>query len=150
MKIEIAQPSDIPALCGLLGALFSQEAEFSADEKAQTRGLEMLIADSRIGHILVARERGEILAMVNILYTLSTALGGRVALLEDMIVAEPHRGRGVGRQLLEYALEFAGSQGCGRITLLTDGDNHGAHRFYQSQGFEHSSMVVFRQALAIW
>jgi len=148
MNITTAKTSDIPALCELLTVLFSQEAEFMPDREAQRRGLDRIVRDPEIGHILVARDDGEkILAMVNLLYTVSTALGARVALLEDMIVSPGFRGCGVGSRLLEHAVRFARTQGCERITLLTDVDNESAQRFYLRQGFTTSSMIPLRLSL---
>ncbi len=148
MNITQATSSDIQALCGLLAVLFTQEAEFSPDGEAQRRGLDRILRHPEIGHILVAREDGRILAMVNLLYTVSTALGGRVALLEDMVVAPDARGAGIGSRLLEYAIQFARTQGCERITLLADRDNESAQRFYRRHGFGISPMIPLRLSLA--
>ena len=107
----------------------------------------MCSSDLNLGDILVARDNGELIGMVNLLYTISTALGARVGLLEDMVVVSSVRGSGVGSQLIEFALSFAQEQGCKRITLLTDKDNEGAHKFYQKHGFSRSSMVPFRTSI---
>lgn len=149
MTIQITKAviADIPELCVLLAQLFTQEAEFKPDQRAQTQGLEAIINGQDIGAILVARQSGAVIGMVNILYTISTALGGRVGLLEDMVVSPKCRGQGVGSQLLSHALEFAKSNGCRRITLLTDGSNASAQRFYQRHGFSCSAMTVFRAQL---
>ena len=148
MLIDAAKPDDIPALCQLLKQLFTQEAEFSPDLAAQRRGLQQIIDHPEIGTILVARSGGQVSGMVNLLYTISTALGERVALLEDMVIAAERRGSGIGAQLLDEALHFARLNGCRRITLLTDADNTGAQRFYQRQGFNRSPMIAFRQLLS--
>jgi len=144
MEITTAISSDIPQLCLLLDSLFAQEAEFKPNPEAQTRGLSAIIDNAETGDIIVAHDAGQIIGMINLLYTVSTALGARVAILEDMVVSDIYRDKGVGSKLLDYALEFAQSQGCQRVTLLTDHDNTGAHRFYERHGFERSPMVPFR------
>ena len=48
---------------------------------------------------------------------------------------------------MKYSLDLAKQNGCKRITLLTDFDNDGAHRFYQQHGFIRSSMVAFRKSI---
>jgi len=148
MTIEPATPADIPVLCNLLDHLFAQEAEFCPDREAQQRGLEMIIDNPATGTILVVRQGGAVVGMVNLLYTVSTALGKRVAIFEDMVVAPPQRGSGIGSSLLEAVLAHAAQQGCGRITLLTDADNGGAQRFYRRHGFVDSPMVPLRRILA--
>ncbi len=147
MEFSVATTADIPELCTLLGSLFTQEIEFTPDHNAQTQGLTAVISGQDVGAILLARDGSEIVAMVNLLYTISTALGGRVAILEDMVVSRTAQGQGVGTKLMEFALDFARNNGCKRITLLTDRDNTGAHRFYQRHGFAHSSMVVMRKSI---
>jgi GNAT superfamily N-acetyltransferase len=142
--IRVAEPGDIPALAGLLAQLFEQEAEFAPDLAAQERGLGAIIADERVGRILIAEEAGRAVAMVNLLYTISTALGGRAAILEDMVVDRAVRGQGVGEKVIQAAIERARADGCQRVTLLTDGDNAAAHRFYERHGFVRSTMVPFR------
>ena len=145
MQIEAATPEDIPALCALLSALFAQEAEFTPDAAAQARGLAMIIGDPRVGCVLVARRDGEVVGMVNLLFTVSTALGERVVLLEDMVVAPSVRGAGVGSALLTAAIDFARAQRCPRITLLTDRVNADAQRFYARHGFTASDMLPMRR-----
>ncbi|WP_020163491.1 GNAT family N-acetyltransferase [Methyloversatilis discipulorum] len=145
MQIEAATPEDIPALCALLSALFAQEAEFTPDAAAQARGLAMIIGDPRVGSVLVARRDGEVVGMVNLLFTVSTALGERVVLLEDMVVAPSVRGAGVGSALLTAAIDFARAQRCPRITLLTDRVNADAQRFYARHGFTASDMLPMRR-----
>lgn len=148
MQIEPAALADIPALCQLLKQLFEQEAEFTPDLEAQRRGLQMILTDGATGMILVARDGGQIVGMVNLLYTVSTALGARVALLEDMVIAPHSRNCGLGTRLLDAAVRYAKLNGCRRITLLTDADNLSAQRFYQRQGFCLSPMIPLRLSLS--
>ena len=148
MSVSLASQGDIPDLAELLALLFSQEQEFSADIHAQTAALQQIISNPAIGHILVARKNNRPVGMVNILYTLSTATGGKACLLEDMIVAPNFRNQGIGSQLIAQAIEQAKQMGCGRITLLTDAANVRAQSFYQGFGFTSSSMLPMRLFLA--
>lgn len=147
MQITPANLSDIPALCELLELLFTQEADFKPDREAQSRGLARIISSPELGLIVVARQGIRVVGMVNLLYTVSTALGDRVALLEDMVVSPNARGSGVGSRLLENAIQLARVNGCKRITLLTDRDNEAAQRFYQRHGFGLSAMIPLRLSL---
>ena len=141
MEITLATASDIPALCELLSLLFSQEADFQPDEEAQRRGLAQILDNPDVGLILVARQKNQIVGMVNLLFTVSTALGQRVALLEDLVIAPTQRGNGIGSQLLKQTIETARLHDCHRITLLTDLANESAQRFYRKHGFSFSAMI---------
>ena len=147
MQFNLATQEDIPALCDLLALLFAQESEFTPNRDVQSRGLQHIMANPALGAILVAREQARPIAMINLLFTISTALGEPVVLLEDFVVSPFYRSRGVGARLCNYAIEFAQERGCKRLTLLTDDTNADAQRFYQSQGFVRSNMVVFRREI---
>lgn len=139
-----AQEGDVPALSDLLSLLFAQEQEFKPDAQAQCRGLTMIIRNPALGVILVARNEGTVVAMVNLLCAVSTALGERVATLEDMVVHPQCRGSGVGSALLRHAILHCEDRGIKRITLLTDQVNGSAQRFYEREGFRRSMMVPMR------
>jgi len=145
--IRLATTADLPSLVRLLKVLFEQEAEFKPDELAQARGLTLILENPEVGQILIAQQGADVAGMVGLLYTISTALGARVALLEDMVVAPAWRKAGIGSQLLEAAITHARQTGCQRITLLTDDINTDAQRFYRRHGFTHSPMVPFRRLL---
>ncbi|MEM8843920.1 MAG: GNAT family N-acetyltransferase [Pseudomonadota bacterium] len=148
MNILRAVNEDIPQLGKLLGILFTQEVEFTPDESAQSNGLREIIENPSIGDIFVAKENNEIIGTVNLLYSVSTALGGKVAILEDMIVKPVSRGKGVGSALLNHAISHANLTGCKRISLLTDSSNQSAQNLYRKHGFRKSTMVLFRHQLS--
>lgn len=146
-SFRVANSLDIPNLSKLLNELFSLEKEFIPNETLQKKALETIINDEKIGNILVCTYENRVIAMVNLLYSFSTALGSRVVILEDMIVSNEYRDKNIGSKLLEFAKEFAKSKGIERITLLTDDDNFKAHNFYEKNGFKKSSMIAFRTFL---
>ncbi len=145
VEISRADLNDVEELSSLLNILFSMEAEFTPDKDAQMRGLGMIIEDPDTGFILKAVHQNQIVGMVNILFTVSTALGKRVAILEDLVIHPDYRRnriaseliRAVERNLLEFDI--------GRLTLLTDDTNAESQSFYLKNGFFKSEMVVFRK-----
>ncbi len=146
-QIASATAADIPQLCALLAILFTQEEDFEPDANKQSAGLRRIIEQPETGRILVLREGNEAIGMANLLFTVSTACGGKVALLEDMVVHPARRGDGMGSKLLNAALELARQEGCLRVTLLTDRANDAAIRFYMRHGFGMSAMLPLRLAL---
>ena len=147
MRIDPANLSDVPQLCDLLEQLFSEEAEFYPNQYLQSAALRQIIERPEAGQILVLRDGSSIVGMVNLLFTISTALGGRVAIVEDMVVRPARRGNGDGSMLLQAAIDFARSVACRRITLLTDRTNEAAQRFYKRHGFTLSDMIPLRLLL---
>jgi len=146
LNFRVAKIEDIPVLCELLWELFSQEVEFTPKKEIQEKALKKIIEDENIGDIFVALKEKKVIAMVNVLYTISTALGEKVAILEDMVVFQKYKNQKIGSSLIEFTLDYLEKNSLKRVTLLTDVDNFVAHNFYKKHGFIKSSMVVFRKS----
>jgi GNAT superfamily N-acetyltransferase len=145
--IEQATLEDLPQLTDLLFELFTQESDFTPDRSKQMRGLRLILEQPSRGRIFVIRENGTILAMINLLFTISTAEGGFVILLEDVIVHRDYRGRGFGGMLLDHAIDYAKRKDFLRITLLTDRMNAEGQAFFKQRGFVESKMIPMRLIL---
>ncbi len=142
--ITPATLNDVPQLALLLNLLFTQEADFTPDREKQERGLRLIIESAHAGVILAARDGDQVVGTVSLLFTISTAEGGPVCWLEDMVVSPDRRGGGLGSRLLASAIDYSRSHGFSRITLLTDKLNAGAIRFYGRHGFIESEMTALR------
>lgn len=145
--IEQATMEDLPQMVDLLYDLFSHEGDFIPDRAKQERGLQLILEQPSRGRIFVYRWNERIIGMVNLLFTISTAEGGFVVLLEDVIVHHEFRGRGVGTQILKHAMEYARRKEFLRITLLTDRINEEGHEFFTRLGFFKSNMIPLRLSL---
>ena len=142
-----ARPGDLEQLVALLGLLFEYEEEFAPDADKQRRALQAILADPGVCRTYVAREGERIVAMANLLYTVSTAEGGRAALFEDLVVVPERRGKGIGSALLRHVIDSARQEGLTRITLLTDRGNKRAQALYRKVGFVASTMTAMRLKL---
>lgn len=143
LRIEPATLDDLPELTDLLRDLFQQEADFQPDPEKQMRGLRLILEQPARGRIFVLRNERMIIGMINLLITISTAEGGFVLVLEDLVVHREHRGSGYGSRLLEHAIGFAREKKFLRITLLTDNPEE-MRKFYLKHGFVESDMQPMR------
>jgi ribosomal protein S18 acetylase RimI-like enzyme len=64
--------------------------------------------------------------------------GASRALIEDVRVAAPCRSRGIGEQLVQWAVTEARAKGCKLVELLTHNSRVDAQRFYERLGFARS------------
>ena len=144
LRIEPATLDDLPELTELLFELFSQEGDFIPNREKEMRGLRLILEQPSRGRVFVLRSPNKIIGMINLLITISTAEGGFVLVLEDLIVHNEHRRQGFGTQLLNYAIDFAKKKKFLRITLLTDKPNERLKRFFAKNGFVESSMIPMR------
>lgn len=147
MQIDFATAADLDAMAGLLDELFTLESDFAPNRAKQLAALRWILDHPAHGRLFVARDGGRVVGMANALISVSTAEGGPVLILEDVILAAGHRGGGHGRQLVEHVLAWASSAGMRRVTLLADRDNAPALAFYAKLGFQESALVVRRKKL---
>ena len=127
-----ASGADIPALVGLLATLFSIEKDFQPDISKQETGLSLLINNTQTATIQVARNHAnQVIGMVSAQLVISTAQGAPSAWVEDMVVDSAYRGQGIGKQLLQNALNWAKKNGATRAQLLVDIEIREALGYYQ-------------------
>ncbi|MBV2091805.1 MAG: GNAT family N-acetyltransferase [Candidatus Thiodiazotropha sp. (ex Ctena orbiculata)] len=142
--ISSVQRSDFDKMVDLLRQLFSIEADFNVDPDKQRRGLELL-QESEAAEIFVVRSASqEVVAMATLQLVVSTAEGGWVAWMEDVVVDADHRGQGVGEFLLSHINRWVESRGIKRVQLVADRDNRSALEFYKKQGWQEINLNVLR------
>ena len=156
MTIRPATPDDLSAI-GRLGALLVK-THYDFDPKrfmAPTRHTESGYASflgSQLGRedvvVLVAAEDGTVIG-----YTYAgvegrdwMSLRGPAGVLYDIVVDPAHRGRGVGRALLEATVAALRSRGSPQVVLSTADRNAAAQRLFESAGFRRTMIEMTRDA----
>lgn len=142
--IRPARATDLDAMTELLRRLFSIESDFAFDQARQAAGLSLLLASGK-DLVLVAECRNRVVGMCSVQTLISTAEGGRVGLMEDLVVAEDHAGRGIGRKLLEGIETWAVQQRLSRLQLLADIDNQPALAFYEHLDWKKTRLAALRK-----
>ena len=95
--------------------------------------------------LLVAEIGGEIVGTLQLTFIRGLSRkAARRAQIEAVRVAGPHRGTGLGEQMIRLAIEIARNAGCSIVQLTTDKRRKDAHRFYERLGFvaSHEGMKL--------
>lgn len=145
VTIRPAREADVEELAGLLGQLFAIEADFAVEPAKQRAGLRLLLGRPD-AFVAVAVSGGRAVGMCSVQTLVSTAEGGPVGLLEDLVVHEAWRGRGLGTRLLRAAEEWGRGRGLLRLQLLADRHNAPALGFYGRRGWRQTRMIALRAA----
>ena len=97
--------------------------------------------------IFVAERSGEVVGYVYAgLEPLSwKELREACGFVHDIAVAEPHRGLGIARALIEAASEWLKAQGAPRVILWTAEPNHVAQRLFEHAGFRRTMIEMTRE-----
>ena len=82
--------------------------------------------------VLVAELDGRAVGTADVTLMANAARGRPYLLVENVVVAEGHRGAGIGRALLDTARERARAAGCYKLQLAATEDP--AYAFYEAAG----------------
>ncbi len=141
MKVEEA--TEVTGqLVEALGRLIPQ---LSRSASPPTRDELQQIVDAEAVHLLVARNDEAILGSLTLaLFRIPTGIR---AWIEDVVVDEAARGRGVGEALNRRALELAKEHGARNVDLTSRPSREAANRLYQRMGFKPRDTNIYRYSL---
>jgi GNAT superfamily N-acetyltransferase len=141
--IRPAVEADVPSILELYDQLAVGASDGKSHLKPALEDCAQVFAqiDAMPGHeLLVAEEDGRVIGTTVLIIVPNLTHGALPwAIIENMVVDEPLQRRGVGRQMMEYAINRARQAGCYKIQLLSSNFRSEAHRFYQSVGFAASA-----------
>jgi len=137
VSIRPATPADLADIEALIQALAEYErlAHLCVATRAQLA--DALFGPHPAAEVQIARIDGDFGPAVGFAlfcHTFSTFLGRRTLWLEDLYVRPEHRGRGIGRALLQRLARIAGERGCGRFEWAVLDWNAPSIRFYEALG----------------
>jgi GNAT superfamily N-acetyltransferase len=114
----------------------------------QVLGMSMLVTDPAGASFVAVAVKGiEVIGMATAQTLVSTAEGGRVGLVEDVIVRKDWRGKGTGTRLLDAVVDWSRGMKLKRLQLLADLDNRLALDFYRTRGWQATSLIALRRLL---
>lgn len=99
------------------------------------------IESDKNNELIVAEKDGEIVGTLQLTFTPSISFqGGKRATVEAVRIDAKHRGKGLGKELMRWAIERAKIEGCHVLQLTSHGERTDAHRFYENLGFKGSHL----------
>ena len=103
--------------------------------------LEEIVQSTHV-HLFIAQEGAEVLGMLSlVVFPIPTGIR---AWVEDVVVDELARGKGVGRALSEYAVQVANEKGALTVDLTSRPSRVAANQLYQKVGFQLRETNVYR------
>jgi ribosomal protein S18 acetylase RimI-like enzyme len=128
--VRVATSADAPVVARLMGEFRDWHSYDGPSDASLARSVPRLLADPDTDFLLAGSD-----GVCQLRYRFGLWLESQDCELEDLYVRERARGTGVGRALVEAALERARARGCGRVKLDTNERNEAARALYESLGF---------------
>jgi GNAT superfamily N-acetyltransferase len=127
-------PGQARRVLGFMGGLYA-EAPVPYDLERAGRTCEWLLANPDLGGIWLIQFEGCDAGYLIVTLCVSIEFRGRFALLDELYVEESFRGRGIGKDAVEFASSWARARGLGAIRLETAEDNLRAQSLYRKCGY---------------
>lgn len=96
--------------------------------------------------LIVVEQNGEVVGTLQISYLPGLPrFGMKRSILENVHIRADQRGKGLGSQMIAWAIERSREAGCGIVQLTSNKSRLDAHRFYRKLGFEqtHEGFKLF-------
>lgn len=87
---------------------------------------------SPLGCQFVFLENDQPLGFATVYFTFTSTLAAKVAVMNDLYTHPNHRGKGIGKALIEHCRAYALDNGAARLQWVTATDNTTAQRLYDS------------------
>ena len=148
IKIHQATIEDEDKVFDLLRLLLTPSAEYTFDWQRATILFREIVSNNEKGSILLAEQDGDAVGLITLSYPVAIRCRGIYSCIEEFIVSEQVRGKGVGGQLLEAATAEATAKGCDEIQVNRPSEL--GYPVYLQHGWEdlgkHLNMKLPRQA----
>jgi GNAT superfamily N-acetyltransferase len=136
IDIQTAAPTDIEALLPMVEEYWRFEAIEGFDATRMRSLLTRVLEDASLGRAWLARVYGEPAGYLLAVYVFSLEYQGLTAEIDEFFVLPPHRGLGLGQQMLTAAEAQFRIEGCTNVSLQLGRRNEAARKFYRRHGFE--------------
>lgn len=140
LNIREAVPDDAETIVALIRELAAFEGEVSpltADYAAA------YLSRPGVG-VLLAEEAGQALGLLSYCIRANLYHAGNSCVIDELVVREGARGRGVGSALIQSVVSRAQAAGCVEISVSTMPDNARAIAFYRQHGFTDEAVYLER------
>lgn len=112
------------------------EDGYEFDHLAARDAVETLIQDEKLGRLWVAGNDQNVEAYLAVTRGFSLEYQGADAFIDELYVASPCRGKGLGREALNVAMEYCRSTGIKALHLEAERHRKTALAIYRNAGFE--------------
>ncbi|WP_432127795.1 N-acetyltransferase family protein [Streptomyces sp. bgisy082] len=147
LEIRPTTAEDLPAVVAMLADDPLGAQRESPDNLAPYFAAFERLANDPNQHLVVAVREGKVVGTLQLTIIPGLSRRGTVrSIIEAVRIHADERGSGLGTQLIEWAVEESGRQGCSLVQLTSDATRTDAHRFYKRLGFEDSH-VGFKKTL---
>lgn len=133
-RFRRATAADVDDIISMMRDYYAQDGYTFVEAEARAAAL-MLIDDPSLGRLWVTCDGTTVVGYVAVAFGFSFEYRGREAFVDELLIAESHRGRGLGREALELAEAYCREAGVNALHLEVERHREQALELYRRRGF---------------
>jgi ribosomal protein S18 acetylase RimI-like enzyme len=143
---QLLSEHETPALLRLMSEFYAgQHMRF--DERVARSGLEKILDDASLGQVCFIYHGADLAGYFVLTFCFSLEFNGKFALLDELYVREPFRGRHLGQAVIAFAESVCKQAGVRALRLEVGRENEAAQALYRSCGFVQDDRNLFTKWL---
>lgn len=138
INIRFADDNDFPQVLDLLDVL-GGDSKVSPMEDIKKTWHDILNYNGL--YLIVGEVDGQLVSTCTLIIAPNLTRATKpYAFIENVVTLPSKRGKGYASQVLNFAIDFAGSQACYKLMLLSGDTNKEAHKLYSKLGFKRDKI----------
>lgn len=152
IQFKILENSQIEAITKMMQDFYAID-NYPIDIEVSKKLFKEFISDENLGKafLICHSDEGrtsELVGYVILTYVFSFEYKGRIAFLDELYIKENFRGKGIGKQTIDFIKEQASNQNVKLIYLEVENHNQNAQKLYLANNFEVHNRKLLKHKLS--
>lgn len=121
---------------------------YPIDIEVSKKLFEEFISNEKLGKAWLIHSDDDLVGYVILTYVFSFEYKGKIAFLDELYIKENFRGKGIGKQTIDFIKEQASNQNVKLIYLEVENHNQNAQKLYLANDFEVHNRKLLKHKLS--
>ena len=141
LQFQPATEADVPEVAAMMADFYAIDG-YAFDAGRSEANLELFVRDRELGRLWLLLSGGAVVGYAALTFCFSFEFGGKTAFLDELYLVPEYRGRGLGKQAVEFVCRQAGKEAVRAVHLEVELHNGPGRRLYGRAGFQEHNRIL--------
>ena len=146
VQFKTLKPSEIDTITLMMQDFYAID-NYPIDLEVSKKLFQEFISDEKQGKAWLIYKNDQLVGYVILTFVFSFEYKGRIAFLDELYIKETFRGKGIGKQTIDFIKEQASNQNVKLIYLEVENHNEKAQKLYLANDFEVHYRKILKHKL---
>lgn len=145
LDFQLLTPDGIPELLPMMADLYSLD-QYPFDRDITTQNMHYFMGNEHLGRIWMIVYKKEVIGYIILTFCFSFEFKGRTAFIDELYLKETYRDRGIGGQVVNFAIQQARELTLKALHLEVEPHNEKGNKLYLNKGFrQHNRLLMTKR-----